>query len=634
LTEANLCKYITVKLTKEELLEHSNNLGLKMNSRSTNSSICYSLLGAILSAPKYTIMNKLGKEYFNPDKKGLPKKLSNMTHKEIANKIIGDIKMLSGPISSHILVPKKDFIRELGRSPPVFMLLGDIHVGRNGCNPCNTEDGCYSLYYDNPTFLKYLSNLSKESDVSIDLFLEGWRDKDGYYDHNNIFISTNSHHNSALSNSTYLTFPCVGQRTEKSLPSSCFFNEFRTHYTNQRHVDFINHYINEKYVADAIFTSFYEHFNMSQQYSTSKISALLMSYLLALNRKFPDFTPIEILEEVKKVCEATNSRDTIDIFFNSRFFKTYSRTLHEFYKLPEFIQTQFLTRLSYNKECVITRDIEMRVKITSVLSDFISLLNNKGNISIIDALDSKKEEILKIFDDIYNEVGLALGARLVDIYTISRALKTFKDGLPSQLSVVYQGDNHIKNQLKLLAGFYNVISTKQLSVRVDTANTINSIRKKMVKCIDLELSKKFLTREKILSLNTAPKIRFMFELFNYGYNITNVEDITAELNYVSPISFPQIIISVAKSSGLPFPNLSTVEMRTLIFNKLVLVNQFIALDYPRVSVEDYLQLLDIIDVINNPDKNEEIEDLTTIRYLKDKKIKREYTFRVYLQPVD
>jgi len=435
LNHANLCRHIHG--TKEELLNHAYNLGLSVTATSTKAAICYVLLGSIVADVEYTLYKVVEKQYFNPNKRGLPNQLSDLTPEQIASKIYNDIKTLSGPIFGALLVPKEEFTQILGRVPPVFMLLGDYHTGIQRCDDC-TKQGCYSLYNDgNPTFLKYLSTLAKDSNVSIDLFLEDWIPTK--IRNENVFLTaTSSGQVSALTESSRLMVTCVGQRKEKDLRQSCLFTEFRTHSANPRY-GFIDDDSN-RYIADTILFFLYE--NM-----TKNTEAVFLS------TKFPDFN---VYTELLSLYSAKNNVETITRYFSSPFFKKYSRTLHEFYKLPVGVQTGLMERLllaarhNETEKYMISSNPNIRIFMMGTLEAYISNPREEYKQKLMVVIDTAK--VIDSFD-------LSLGAILVDIYTISRALKGFSGGLPSQLSVVYQGNEHIQREMLLLGNYYEVRQT-------------------------------------------------------------------------------------------------------------------------------------------------------------------------------
>ena len=245
LTHANLCRFIPGE--KEQLLGYASDLGLPITSNSKKNVICYVLLGAITADIDYTITKMIEKEYFNPDKKGLPDRLSDLTPQEIASAIDQQIVKLNGPIYGALLVPKEEFTKILGRVPPVFWLLGDVHVGNKQCETCPIGT-CFTLYKNNPTLYMFLSRGAKQLNVSIDLFLEYWINPKTKS--LNVFrTKSNSAHDSALIESSDLMMPCAGQRKENELRKSCFFTEFRTHNADIRKISYS---INDKHTGDAV----------------------------------------------------------------------------------------------------------------------------------------------------------------------------------------------------------------------------------------------------------------------------------------------------------------------------------------------------------------------------------------------
>jgi hypothetical protein len=535
LISANLCHYIPE--SKEKLLEYSSNLGLSVNEKSSNDSICYALLGALLNEKSSTFIKQMEKMLYNPDKKGLPDKLSDMTPEQIAGTIIRDIKALSGPISGALLVPKPEFTDILERQPPVFMLLGDYHIGKNECPSCQIHDGCYSLYVKDPTFLKYLANLAKDTNLSIDYFLEDWISTMNRTSNSFVKIIKGKQE-SALINLSFFLHPCVGQRKENPLRKTCFFTEFRTHLANPRQSDFD---ISNKYQADTILKWLHYLINYTSMFDDNHWEIFFSSESI-----------VTILKELLNLYSAENNEETVKRFFNSPFFKKYSRTLHEFYKLPKPIQSTLMERLINDARTVqtdkfmmsyihdvrvqmveaLTKQLRMlqlydissiqdylyfpdldmsinkfkeanqkavkealegkdisKIQLKNILAGqylkhfglSIELLNANGiknienYLSFLDNDNIKMNELFKgiaflsrkeameEFKEALNKAletfNLSLGSVLVDIYTISRALKGFDGGLPSQLSVVYQGHAHIINQIELLQDYYDVVKT-------------------------------------------------------------------------------------------------------------------------------------------------------------------------------
>jgi hypothetical protein len=221
------------------------------------------------------------------------------------------------------------------------------------------------------------------------------------------------------------------------LRKSCFFTEFRTHNANPRHSDIS---AGNKYNGDTI---------LKFVYDFTRINRIQ----LMLGVRYPDFN---VYEELLYLYSAKDNVETINLYFNSPFFKKYSRTLHEFYKLPDVIQAELMERLlnaaknNEKESYMMANNIYSNIKtdMVAALKEFIG-----------DSSESNQSKLQLIIEKALNVFGISFGSTLVDIYTISRALKGFKGGLPSQLSVVYQGNAHIQRQISLLQNYYDVVQT-------------------------------------------------------------------------------------------------------------------------------------------------------------------------------
>jgi hypothetical protein len=576
LLKANLCSYFPGSKDpderKSQLLGYAADLGLSVNETSSRESVCYALLGALVVTEKNSaFLKQLEKMFFNPNKKGLPDKLSRLTPGQIAATIKRYVRKISGPVFGALLEPKETFETTMRlqyeRPAPVFMLLGDYHKGRQQCESCSVSDECYSLYTSNPTFLKFLSEQVKSSNWSIDLFLEDWT-RTQYMGSNSFFKNRiyQADQDSALIEIEDLTTPCVGQRKENSLRKSCFFTEFRTHSANPRSDDLYLQWkgvLKNKYIGDTILT-------WLMQYEPEKLKD-------EFENRFPGEQIDDLMRELVSLYSARNSIDTLKLFFESPFFNKYSRTLHEFNKLPLEIKKTLKLRLyaaakiDTMSQYMMSYDAQVRFSMNSLLSMYVD------KVSFTPALKKMFINTIKTAQNIFN---VSLGSHLVDIYTISRSLKGFDDGLPSQLSVVYQGNSHIKRQILLLQDYYNVKWTWGRE-NISTYQNLS-------KCIPCNprLSESFLTKQ---TIEGKTKVVLLFDLYNFGKEITVEQAISLTYNpegYMWLREVFQLIIpepSLFTEQGvffvdrypaieclIPTPDIiQRLFERTKIFNKIV-----------------------------------------------------------------
>ena len=338
----------------------------------------------------------------------LPIKNAHISPTEIAN-LLSPIESFEGPIHAKVMIPNARLYKELGRQGPVLVLLSDIHNGNNKkCDKiCDPKAGCYSLY--NPsTFIRFVDTLAKQHSISVDVFLELWLPEKERADYR-----AESKYNSALADVLLEAAPCTS-RTAK-----CPFPHVRTHLSDPRIVD-----PKSKYNAEAIF-------------STLKFAVNIKEYPEGLELLYPGFGGTYLISLMSRMC---TSSYTMHDFVSEPFFQKYSRTYHEFAQLPKKIQSSFLKQSNkYLKQ------IPAHHKLRSEL--FFKNLIHEG------FYDSNTNPVQ------FEVESIPIYAQLVDIYTISRAIKLFRGGLDSQLSVMYFGDSHTKGISTLIERYYQTSKT-------------------------------------------------------------------------------------------------------------------------------------------------------------------------------
>ena len=389
-------------------------------------------------------------------KRKYPTKLSP---KQIANSIVNTVDIIEGTYFCNIMVPNKNTNTLLERNAPVFVLLSDIHVGTQKCiKECLTENGCYSLYTP-ASFIKYINDFSKTNSISTDLFLELWAKESSRKDGVSFRSSV---HNSALVDVSNLAGVCLSHTR-----IDCPFPNMRTHMADVRHV-VSNITINtkafwsaddeSKYLGDSVITPL---LNTLLGSKLNKTSILAIKELLY--EKFPDFTPKYILRFLQKILVSDFTK--LD-YFNEPFVQKYSRTYHEWIQLPKPLRDKLYSRAKilydrnrffYNKS---SNNLES-------INNFFDMIIDKSE------YPETQPKIATIL------FAIPLKIFIVDIYTISRSLKTFKGGLPSQLSVIYLGGAHIENIMYLIEGLYTTTKTygKVLDMSKLTLETVKDIDK-------------------------------------------------------------------------------------------------------------------------------------------------------------
>ena len=338
----------------------------------------------------------------------LPIKNAHISPTEIAN-LLSPIESFEGPIHAKVMIPNARLYEELGRQGPVLVLLSDIHNGNNKkCDKiCDPKDGCYSLYKPS-TFIRFVDTLAKQHSISVDVFIELWLPESS-----RAASRVESKYNSALVDVLRETVSCTSRMAR------CPFPHVRTHLSDPRIVD-----PKSKYNAEAIF-------------STLKFAVNIKEYPEGLESLYSGFGGTYLISLMSRMC---TSSYTMHDFVSEPFFQKYSRTYHEFAQLPKKIQSSFLKQSNkYLKQ------IPAHHKLRSEL--FFKNLIHEG------FYDSNTNPVQ------FEVESIPIYAQLVDIYTISRAIKLFRGGLDSQLSVMYFGDSHTKGISTLIERYYQTSKT-------------------------------------------------------------------------------------------------------------------------------------------------------------------------------
>ncbi|MEI7489152.1 MAG: hypothetical protein WCJ72_17430, partial [Chryseobacterium sp.] len=234
--------------------------------------------------------------------------------------------------------------------------------------------------------------------------------------------------------------------------------------------------------------------------------------------RFPGEQIDDLMKELVALYSARDNIETLNLFFGSPFFNKYSRTLHEFNKLPLEIKKTLKLRLyaaakiDTMSQYMMSYDAQVRFIMSSVLSMYVD------KVSFTPVLKKMFIDTIKKAQDIFN---VSIGSHLVDIYTISRSLKGFDGGLPCQLSVVYQGISHIKRQILLLQDYYHVKWTWGRE-NISTYQNIS----KCIPC-NQQLSESFLTKQ---TIEGKTKVILLFDLYNFGKEITIEQAISLTYN--------------------------------------------------------------------------------------------------------
>jgi hypothetical protein len=426
----------------------------------------------------------------------LPKQPSDMTPIQIAEQLERDLQQLEGPVYASVLAPTQKLEDILGRKPPVFLLLGDFHGGTQKCDSCE-KPGCYSLYKgkgnNRSTFLDYLNTQTKKNWI-IDVFFEKWvgkkvresgkqghqRNQWNYNPNERELRKERGEQTSPLHDWIFMFKPCLGYiqnpyAYNNSNRSRCDYTHFRIHEAEMRHT------------TDQLFNGIMKEwcFNLLNYWSKKDAGYILYLLDITIKKYIKKMNISEFVDLLIFICKEGT---TIKSVLQHPYFK-YSRTVHELEQLPPELYIGIINNpalglvFSLNDNPLL---IELR-PIVLHLCEIIKGLQIDDTILGASIPIEHFVKCIRITDKfIDNSNTLNLYTSLVDLYTIARALKPFKQGyetsLYSQLAVSYFGGAHIHRIELLLKQWYTP------SVKWGTDNLkllINSLQPdmKIVKCI-------------------------------------------------------------------------------------------------------------------------------------------------------
>ena len=200
-----------------------------------------------------------------------------------------------------------------------------------------------------------------------------------------------------------------------------------------------------------------------------------------IQEEYPHTTPNDIFDLLDRMFHG--QVDGMEVFTHP-FFRS-SRFYHEFEQLPipvvkHLVRTTAFIKDGYKDPITFSGDFE------SHINDFIKILKDPYSIP-----DYNFYIFSYIASVLHKEsYGLKFNFISVDLYTVSRMLKSFHGGLPSQLSIVYLGAKHTENIMHMLSGYYDLLQSygntnyvKEFEKEIEQTGSIESHLSSR-KCID------------------------------------------------------------------------------------------------------------------------------------------------------
>lgn len=396
------------------------------------------------------------------------KKPSDYSPDEIIYDILKKLKQLDGPISFHLLKPTRKLNEMLGRNGPVMLLLGDAHVGNKGCDKgCNVSKNCYSVYErdDFSFFYKLIEPLKCTTDV----FFEWWF-KYPFSSKKEITDDDleQSSHNSGLGESIKEFQQCMkyNKQTGKTQPD-CKAKHVRFHMTDTRNV-----YVEKQ-------------FQFAEALEMLLLRRDIDEFKGVIEDYYPNFNWKEIFSLFLKRIELGSQKFFETYFLQHPLFKQHSKIYKQLNALPpslvSIIQSKYASA-NQNKDA--TKQIleqghpELVKTFYSLVEKYPqkSMLLSNLRKAFIDYFESttfhvnnKEFKFSLPYEELSEKIHWVDFTSQLDLYFLGRSLKSPKNGLPSQLSVFFAGNNHIKNinAFLLSTGLYECVAHDKADKFVD-----------------------------------------------------------------------------------------------------------------------------------------------------------------------
>lgn len=421
---------------------------------------------------------------------------------KINNKII---KKISGPVSFYLFRPNSNKetinMKNSGINPPIIILFGDTHLSyENMCENCiceSIEKCCMKI--QNKNFINLLDNLA--SKIKIDFNVEQGFDLE--------FLKENlkNYENKGPMPDLILTIKdCLFKNTD------CLAKNIKWNYVDVRFGEKKFNYDYESTIIEifdyfsAIESELVEEPEINN--IKDKYNYILDSISMINNYYNTTIQKFRYINLLNNIIETLSTKNFLNIFEisnrNKSLIYKQIRKLNEPYNnidywkniLNKYTKYIFKERLNdYNT------DIDNFIKVLKIHLKFCKIIFDnptKKDIKeyILTNYYTELNTYITILDNDYEEntidvIKIAITSIFLDIYYITRALKTPKSEKNSVLSIGYFGNNHIKQLIYLLT---NVLSIYKIDESID--NSIETNR-----CLDF--SNGYIDLDKIIEENIA-----------------------------------------------------------------------------------------------------------------------------------
>ena len=413
------------------------------------------------------------------------------------------IKKISGPVSFYLFIPNSSsetiYMKNSGINPPIIILFGDKHLSyENMCENCiceSIEKCCMKI--QNKNFINLLDNLASKIklDFNVEQEFDSYFLKENYKNYENkgpmpdllltikdcLFKNTNCLTKNIKWN--YVDIRITEEKFNYNYESSIikifdYFSAIESELIEEPEIK--NKKDKYNYILDSI--NMINNYNKTILQKTRYINILNNIIETLTTKNFLNIFEISnrnkslIYKQIRKLNKPYNNIDYWKNKLNKYTKYIFKERLNEYdIDIDNFIKVLKI----HVKLCKIIFDNPEKKEITELKEYILRHYNNELN-NYITILDNDYEE------DTIEIIKISITSIFLDIYYVTRSLKTPKSEKNSILSIGYFGNNHITQLIYFLTKILSIYNIEQY---IDNTNETN-------RCLDF--SNDYIDLDKII----------------------------------------------------------------------------------------------------------------------------------------
>ena len=388
-----------------------------------------------------------------------------------------------GPVSYVLLKPRKELEDILGRPAPVLWLFGDVHTIRLKCQPsCEEIDKCLTFYSTLPfggttrgSFLPHLETIGKSHHIVTDYFLEWWPNW------NNADLPALYKLGPSDNPISDYTARKVAKETVENQPSSIMDNyvdvfDCISKTKTNCHVPYLRVHSGDTRFRPDDFNSLFD----LQKYNDVDKWIAVCNRVMGLHeasdieRTKVHLRCLQIIVDRIKLGSHGFAKAFLQDEKLRQMLQMHSKTVFELIQVPTSLQTSMIEYLT---------DFDTNYNHSDQAYPDFSISHCKTFMEAYMTVKQWFDEQIKKDSNTVSFFHLFGLEGTMDMYWLSRVLKSPLGGLPSQLACLYVGNAHVINYVRYLTTcmpYYDVAA-------VFTDRELTKSMYERTKCVNMQI---------------------------------------------------------------------------------------------------------------------------------------------------